>query len=154
MKLLQFIRINFLIITFFLNSFLVYAQEVVGTWSLSGFVCKSSGNFHLVRIPEQLVIDASWTLNSDGTMSLTANMERAGRTCSMSANGSYTFKGSTLNYTVRNSDGECAAPEGVEDTIEGVQFEGNFLYIPLPSNLEGGKEACHSGDVFQAFVKQ
>ena len=132
-----------------------FGQELAGSWDLAGYVCESGGDFRLVPIPEQLQVSAGWQINSDGTMSLEAFMERdGGGSCTLRVNGTYEVQGSTFSYTVKQSTGDCPAPEGETDSIEDFIVEDQFLYLPSPENLSGGAAACSNGRIYQAFVRQ
>ena len=135
-----------------LTSFLAFAQDdedIVGAWSLAGFVCERSGDFRLVSIPEQMSIDGEWTLESNGSMNAVASM--AGVRCEMS--GNYTYRNSTLSYEIedaRGCPGEAERGRGQE--FDNVIIEDDFLYIPAPEELDGGEDACR-GRLYQAFSR-
>ena len=135
-------------------SFLALAQserDLVGSWSLSGFVCDSSGNFRVVSVPEQLNISGQWEMESDGSMRVSALIPGAGR-CEMS--GFYRYQDSILSYTVedmRNCPG--GGRRGQSQEHEDVIVDNDFLYIPAPEGLEGGREACR-GRLYEAFSRR
>ena len=134
-------------------SFLAMAQserDLVGSWSLAGFVCERSGNFRVVSVPEQLNISGQWELESDGSMSVSALIPGAGR-CEMS--GSYRYRGSTLSYTVEDVRNCPGGRPGQSQEHEDVIVENDFIYIPAPEELDGGREAC-SGRLYEALSRR
>ena len=143
----------FLFILASIASFFVLAQDdqdIVGSWNLAGFVCERSGDFKLVSIPEQMSIDGEWTVESNGSMSMTASFPGGGR-CEIT--GNYEYRDSELSLEVEDTGGQCPGGErGMRQEFEDIIIEDDFLYIPAPEGLAGGEEAC-KGRLYQAFAR-
>ena len=138
----------------FFSSFVLANEE--GEWALSGFVCSADQQkFRIVHFPERNpLIDATWSFNSDGTISSSA----AKKNCITKLTGVYTANGSTVRYTVRSETKQGTDCSKDDNTGKSISFEfvinEDFLYRKLARDADGREEACGNDNMYQAFIKQ